>query len=236
MDISKLQEDLKVKGYTQFNLRDINEELYNQLLPFKCNETTNLKEYMIGLRMDGELLSKNDNINHIREVLDTHNESIQLRESTIPLMNPNNIFQIWHYNELINYNWKDIKPNYTDVMVGIFKVVRTIFGINETIGLKSIVNEITYYDKGCFITDHRDGLNEDRVCSILIYLNETYNEEDGGILILDGNEKVIPEFGNVAVISLSNFDVSHRVTPVVGGIGRYAICTFVAYHNKNNFI
>jgi hypothetical protein len=62
---------------------------------------------------------------------------------------------------------------------------------------------------------------------MLIYLNEEYDENDGGILILNNEEKVIPTFGKVAIIDLQSFDIQHQVTEVTGGLGRFAILAFV---------
>ena len=65
----------------------------------------------------------------------------------------------------------------------------------------------------------------------MIYLNETYDINDGGILKLKNEEEVLPIFGNVAVISLdkNNGNPEHEVTKVTGGIGRYSITTFINY-------
>ena len=40
-------------------------------------------------------------------------------------------------------------------------------------------------------------------------------------------EKIIPTFGKFAIIDLQSFDVPHQVTEVTGGIGRYAVLSFV---------
>ena len=49
----------------------------------------------------------------------------------------------------------------------------------------------------------------------------------GGILILNNEEKIIPTFGKFAIIDLQSFDIQHQVTEVTGGLGRFAILTFV---------
>ena len=85
----------------------------------------------------------------------------------------------------------------------------------------------TYYTTGCFLQNHSDGTGTGRICAILIYLNETYDEKDGGLLILDNKETINPEFGKIAIIDLNSFDIPHMVTKVTGGIGRYAILSFV---------
>jgi hypothetical protein len=66
----------------------------------------------------------------------------------------------------------------------------------------------------------------------MIYLNETYDINNGGVLKLDNTEEILPIFGNVVVISLkeNGKNVEHQVNKVIGGIGRYAITTFVVYN------
>ena len=85
----------------------------------------------------------------------------------------------------------------------------------------------TLYDDKCLLTNHSDGIQKNRICAILIYLNENYDEMDGGCLVLNNTEKVIPEFGNIAIIDLQSFDVPHMVTEVIGGPGRYTILSFI---------
>ena len=60
MQFNKIQSDIEIKGYTQFNLKDFNEEYYNELLPLKCNEINNLKHLMTGIRLDGSSYKSNE--------------------------------------------------------------------------------------------------------------------------------------------------------------------------------
>lgn len=227
MQFNKIHSDLQTKGYTHFNLKEYDMDLYNLLLPFKCNATDNFKSLMRGLRIDGDLKSEaieselSININNYYESHD-----IAKTEKLKALEQIKKIKQAWYYqsnNKICNS--KNIK--HALINESIFQLIRKCFLIDDTVTLSTIVNEFTFYDEGCEIEKHRDGKYEERVCSILIYLNETYDEKDGGILILDDNESILPVFGNVAIISLSDSDVEHRVSKVVGGIGRYALCTFV---------
>jgi len=87
--------------------------------------------------------------------------------------------------------------------------------------------EFTYYDKGCYLNNHSDGTGTGRICAILIYLNENYDVNNGGILVLNNADNVVPEIGNVAIIDLQSFDIPHMVTEVTDGIGRYAFLSFV---------
>jgi Rps23 Pro-64 3,4-dihydroxylase Tpa1-like proline 4-hydroxylase len=227
MKFNKIQSDLQTKGYTHFNLKEYDMDLYNLLLPFKCNATDNFKSLMTGLRIDGPFKSEvidselSININNYYDSYDiAKNEKLKSFEKL------KYVEQAWYYqsnNKVCNS--KNIK--HTLINESIFQLIRKCFLIDDTIKLSTIVNEFTFYDDGCEIKNHKDGMYPERVCSILIYLNETYDEKDGGILELDDNESILPVFGNVAIISLSDSDVEHRVSKVVGGIGRYALCTFV---------
>jgi Rps23 Pro-64 3,4-dihydroxylase Tpa1-like proline 4-hydroxylase len=227
MQFNKIQSDLQTKGYTHFNLKEYDMDLYNLLLPFKCNATDNLQSHMVGLRVDGELKSKISdselslNFNNYYESYD-----IAKIEKLKALEQINNLQQTW-YNQTFEIVSNSKNIDYTLINEVIFRLIRKCFQINDEVILSTIVNEITYYDEDCEIKNHQDGMYPERVCSILIYLNETYDEKDGGILELDGNESILPIFGNVAIISLSDSDVEHKVSKVVGGIGRYALCTFV---------
>ena len=53
MNIQEAKEKLKKDGYTSFELKDFDEEFYNFLLPLKCNEEKNLKNYYTNLKADG---------------------------------------------------------------------------------------------------------------------------------------------------------------------------------------
>jgi Rps23 Pro-64 3,4-dihydroxylase Tpa1-like proline 4-hydroxylase len=226
MQFNKIQSDLQTKGYTQFNLKEYDMDLYNLLLPFKCNATDNLQSYMARVRIDGEL-KRELNLgvpfqlkNEYESYDDAKIEKLKAFEKL------KKVEQAW-YNQPLAEVCKTKNINGTLINNSIFQLVRKCFQIDEDIALSTIVNEFTFYDDGCLIENHKDGMYPERVCSILIYLNETYNDNDGGILILDGNESVSPVFGNVAIISLGDSDVEHRVSKVIGGIGRYALCTFV---------
>ena len=84
----------------------------------------------------------------------------------------------------------------------------------------SIELSSTLYNDKCFLHDHIDGKSPVKnYASILIYLNENRNEEDGGNLILRGDDKidykVVPEFGRVTIIDLQNFDIYHAVEKII---------------------
>jgi Rps23 Pro-64 3,4-dihydroxylase Tpa1-like proline 4-hydroxylase len=83
---------------------------------------------------------------------------------------------------------------------------------------------LTYYNNKCKFTPHVDEYAV-KLCSILVYLNENYDKNNGGLLLLN-DEEVIPTFGKCAIMDLSTHHIKHGVSEVIGGIGRYAILSF----------
>ena len=230
MDTTKIYADIVTNGYSQFNLKDYNEEYYTELLPLKCNETHNLKEIMTSLRIDGPALESTKYPGGIHMFVDSNSfEELCIEKSKILNQMDGKPAQTWynvHYNELaIGSTIRKIVRDIT----------KTIFSLDESISISELVNEITFFDKGSLITAHKDGLYLDRICTILIYLNEEYDANNGGILKLNGDVEVLPIFGNVAIIGLrpTDLNIEHEVTEVTGGIGRYAICTFMKINLDN---
>ena len=229
MDITKIQTDLITNGYTHFKIKDYDSEMYNYLLPLRCNEYTDLKKYMVHLCIDGEanLNLLNELGVHINKSYDTFEIAEKNRIESINLIVEDGMFQAWHYGLIGDV----LKPKGLDTSIFneyIFDLVRECFGLDKTTELHAVSNSITYFDKGCKIRNHQDGNDEDRVCSLLIYLNQNYDETNGGCLVLENETTIVPEFGNVAIISLDKkFNVQHEVTEVIDGMGRYAICVFI---------
>ena len=84
----------------------------------------------------------------------------------------------------------------------------------------------TLYEDGHYIENHKDGKNENKVCNLLIYLNEEHNEGDGGELVLNTytNKKLIikPLLGNFAVLDFTtDLGVEHSVNTVNGDYKRF---------------
>lgn len=131
------------------------------------------------------------------------------------LLNTDNLEQIWH--------WKKDEKHY-NLLYSIFRKFYD-YKFDEL----NIMSTITLFTKGCFINEHYDGGNKDRIAGILIYLNKNYNEENGGCLILENDTKVIPEYGRVVVIDYTQNSVKHLVTPIIEN-ERKAICAFI--HKK----
>jgi len=228
MTIEESKNLLKTKGYTSFNLKDFNQEYYDYFLPFKCNEESNLKEHIKGLRADyvGMNLQK-DSYKTFSEAEIEKEELLQIVKGKKE--GENNFSQIYYqfhfravFEKLMGFDGGSTPP-YAKI---ISNITKQFFDIDDSVELSATTN-ITYYDKECMLASHSDGTGTGRICAVLIYLNETYDYNDGGILVLGNEYKVLPVFGNVAIIDLQSFDILHEVTKVTGGLGRFALLSFV---------
>jgi Rps23 Pro-64 3,4-dihydroxylase Tpa1-like proline 4-hydroxylase len=246
MNIQEAKEKLKKEGYTSFELADFDKDFYNFLLPLKCNKETNLKNKYSQVRANiaydkyyvdnNEFVGMNNNSSY-----KTHEEASKVVHNILDKINNTkgaNLSQLWYYSDINNI----IEPPYTlpnseHIITGsnslnqfenyIFNMVKYFFDFDETQKYTLFSPSISYYEKGCLLGNHSDGTGTGRICSLLIYLNEDYDENDGGILILQNKEKVVPVFGRVAIIDLQSFDIPHEVTEVTGGLGRFAVLSFV---------
>jgi hypothetical protein len=233
MDINKIQTDLIVKGYTNFNIINYSKELYHYLLPLRCNKYTDLKQFMTSVRVDGNPKESSNDIDniHLDEEYDTFEIAKAKRIETIGSIADKKLIQAWHYG-LAGKVLASKSLNIDNLNDMLFKMVKECFNLDESIELISVVNNVTFYDTECMITNHKDGNDEERVCSLLIYLNQDYDINDGGCLVLENETIIPPIFGNVALISLdTKFNVQHQVTRVVDGMGRYALCFFIKKRN-----
>ena len=116
------------------------------------------------------------------------------------------------------------------------ELTKYFYDIDNNVDLNLDIS-ISLYNKGCFLNDHIDGKSPVKnYASMLVYLNKDWKEEDGGNLILRGDDnidyKVVPEFGTVAIIDLQNFDIYHQVEEIVNDVERYTIICF-PFDKKN---
>lgn len=234
MTIQESKEKLQKEGYTWFELPELNTEFYNWLLQFKCNDEVNIKDKILGLRADMINTKTNDKTQY-REDFETHSEANEKITELFGLMSNNEVksWQLWYFSDFYSAV-KDEEDrlkfeNYVKSLMMYF------FDFDETQEFTLFAPQFTYYDVGCHLENHSDGTGTGRVCALLIYLNETYDEKDGGVLILNNEEKVIPTLGRVAIIDLQTFDIPHMVTKVIDGPGRYALLSFVK-KKENEFV
>jgi len=244
MNIQEAKEKLKKDGYTSFELKEFDEEFYNFLLHLKCNEEKNLKNYYTHLRGDGgfhleeyrEDTSK-DKIK-IQTDFESFEEASKKKNEIVDMLKTDSncmMSQLWYYcnmssiipTDATNVDRYTIKEPVSKFEKYVYNITKHFFDFEDTQEYCLFAAMSTYYNEGCMLANHSDGTGTGRICAMLIYLNEEYDENDGGILILDNEEKVIPTFGKVAIIDLQSFDIQHQVTEVIGGLGRFALLAFV---------
>jgi 3-oxoacyl-[acyl-carrier-protein] synthase III len=109
MTIEESKQKLKKEGYTYFNLKNFDEELYNQLMPFKCNDTENLKKYMSSLRADSIYEGKS-NINNKIQLRNDFDSFESAKEKKNEILSKN--YDIDSYQKLLkNIEKHNIKYN-----------------------------------------------------------------------------------------------------------------------------
>lgn len=98
---------------------------------------------------------------------------------------------------------------------------------------------LTLYNKDCFIKNHKDGEDDDklRICVVLLYLNKDWKKGDGGELVitdLSGNKlEITPEFGNFAILDFTNANLEHEVKPITNpNFERKALISFTMNSKK----
>lgn len=116
--------------------------------------------------------------------------------------------------------------------------------LNENIAIKGFdLNyqysefQFTEYNDGDYFAWHRDIYGdkiteEDRYCSVVIQLNDEYEEGDLEIEIADSKVIKVPKNVGSIVIFLSN--MLHRVTAVKNG-KRYTLVNWVGLKKQNNY-
>lgn len=99
---------------------------------------------------------------------------------------------------------------------------------------RNVINA-SNFTKGCFIEDHADGGSPRMICNILIYLNEEWEEDYGGELVLQNKFRQQPKWGNFAVLDFMKHNPMHSVTPIKrDNYNRFAILTGVLF-DENKF-
>jgi len=196
-----MKEELLKKGYITFDIDTNHNELNRIYTELIDNDKFNQLK-----------ISYNDVSNNNASPFNFFNLNENKKNK---LLNVNNLEQIWH--------WKQDQECY-DLLYSIFKKF-----YDYDFDKLNIMSSLTLFTKGCFINEHNDGRNKDRIAGILIYLNKNYNEENGGCLILEDNTKIIPEYGRVVIIDYTQNSIKHSVTPIIEN-DRKAICAFI--HKK----
>ena len=209
---------MKKSPYTKFVVSDedkvVLKEFANQPISIK-----NLRAHLehIGgpsIPLPDSFEKTNENFNNLKnDILEKHGD---------------NVYQAWYtleYQEKFKSKIDSILKKY---------VQENYPEINEKL---NYMWDYTLFDENCFIKEHIDGRDPNRVVGILIYLNENYDEKLGGNLKVinpetNEEEYIVPELGNGILLDYTQHETSHEVTKVISG-KRKAICAFI---HKINFM
>lgn len=140
------------------------------------------------------------------------------------------------YGDVVCQSWFNLQTDFNEAKV--IELFNKIFLKYYSIDTELLKHHFAYtlFNKGSFIVEHTDGADADRIAGVLIYLNENYDKNRGGCLIVtDTNTgekiEVVPELGNVVVLDYTKNQIPHEVTKVLEG-NRYAICNFIHYKTE----
>lgn len=196
-----MKEQLLNTGYISFDIDNVLlQTIYEQSLD---NESFNL------MKVSHNSIAENTDVNK-----QNFHQHEKLKSNFIQ---DDNLEQIWH--------WKiDNSDTMKQLLYNVFKQYYD-YKFDEL----NIMPSVTLFTQDCFINEHNDGKDPNRIAGILIYLNKNYDEANGGCLILENKTKIVPEYGRVVIIDYTKNTVQHAVTKVLKN-DRKAICAFI--HKK----
>lgn len=218
------KEHFKEKGYCEFFVNELDLDFYNFInTNLKCNENKNIQHLFTQFRFDSDAIETRYNSEIGYEHANLKKE--QLFEE----YGNSDISQCWFFkNDIQDASVKlGLLPNelQTKIEIGFNNIIRYLYDFDETQQIDHTGEiQLTYYNHKCKFTPHVDEYAV-KLCSILVYLNENYDKNNGGLLLLN-DEEVIPTFGKCAIMDLSNHNIKHGVSEVISGLGRYAILSF----------
>ena len=226
MNIIIEKEEFLNEGAFIGNIRDfINEEDFNNVKDY----SNNLKKYIESSKEDYleciftlKDTGKNDyeTFKDIRNVPYNDVEKVEL------FMKENGL-ESWQKWYMLKKPW-EFKQIYGEILDNIsLKVINYLYSDkNFKKNDFDYSGTFTLYEEGHYIENHKDGKNENKVCNLLIYLNEEHNEGDGGELVLNTytNRKLTikPIIGNFAVLDFTKgLGVDHSVNMVNDNYKRF---------------
>ena len=255
------KETLLSQGYLTFNIKDLDESLYNDLHNSfdKENEIKlisrlrydatihngvllySIDDFFKNLKNEFHLLyntSIKHNIIHTNDIRlnlnlnATYSELVECKNKLDELVNISDKDQSWFYNQPHRHpdHRRIISELYKQIFLKIYPdYVGKSFNSADPFGF-----DLTLYEKNDFIVPHSDGVDPNRICVILVYLNDDYQPDYGGELIIEKNITVTPEFGQVVILDFTNNNVNHSVNIIKHeSFKRFAFIRFF-YKNEIN--
>jgi hypothetical protein len=235
---SKLLEN----GFLSFNIKDVDEDLHNELytnfnkldklssidrLRYDCtieddSKKFNFEDYCkklkdkFNLSDDSSYKHSRDNKNLIKLQFNLGGEYEYLSKCKKEIDNfkGNHKAQSWLFgssNRFFPLNFV-IEKIYKKILDNLYPEY-----VNENLYFENRLDsfELTLYEKNDFIEPHNDGIDSQRLCVILIYLNDDYQQGFGGELIIENHINVIPIFGNVTILDFTTNNPIHSVNHVL---------------------
>lgn len=206
-------DEIKEKGYVVYSIQDLFPEYVDVLK--KIYERAKLVDFRAmshtGFKNE-EKYSTND----------TDFSELEKKKEGLIAPEGYSFTQVW-YND--NNFFNGFYGDKTLISELILKVAETIYPKNLYLSTTNDIQHIglTMYNKGCFIADHKDGTNTQKLCNILIYLNEDYKDGVGGELVVE-NEIVKPTFGTIVFLDFKHVNAMHSVNVITdASFRRYAL-------------
>ena len=204
--LSKIQKD----GYIILDLsKDFNlssnklQEFDNIVNYYKENHLTLFKEIFFHTEKQ-----KINNFSEFEKLVETHLKNYDT----------NRWFQLWRFTAL------DTDYGHHFFMDDILKkIVETVYNKVAT----EFLTSVTSFTKNCGIKPHKDATNNNRQCGILMYCNDTWEQEWGGNLVINNKDTILPIKNTVVVFDYTKNNINHEVTKVESDKNRFCITTFV---------
>jgi len=255
---------LTKQGYLNFNLKDLNENLFNE---FKEHLTQKYLRTKINvLRADSIILEKN--LSKIKEIDDkfnvrTEGRDFETEDSSYRKLqnkyhgNLDNLKevnkylasmdvtktcgvggggQVWLYGpcrNMIPSKNNLIESLYLQTVVELYKddiinhdeyQIKKEHSSDPYIGAGT---DITLYLKDNYISPHADGIDGTRLCVLLMYLNDDWENGYGGEIVVNNEITIPPLFGNIVILDFTQNNINHEVLNVIKeNFERYAIIKF----------
>lgn len=209
-----LKEELFNKGFTTFNIKDLDEELYNEMLlaipPNSLNpaDFRNLQNTIINVSDNPTPEFESEITNTSFEILDEIKNKI-----------------LKNYNIETGYGLEQIWFYFDTSKQKIMNFRHKLYSLFYDVDTGNCGTKFTLYNDGCYLNNHQDGIFGNRHCAMLIYLSTDWDENKGGELVIDNNTILPPIYGNVAILDFTKHNPYHKVNKV-NGFNRYCLLNF----------
>lgn len=223
------------EGYLSFNLHDLNADLYERLqslfdkekllnlinkIRYECVVFDDVNESDIK-ETCSKYLHENDSFvelsnNKILRIQARSKDTFSDIENLYKIIKSysKRDIQYWYYTSLGNTD-SEYNKNIVLLTHDIFKdIIEKLYPLQKNLNYGNSV-DLTLYTKGGFIENHEDGYDQNRLCVILIYLNEDYKDGFGGEIKVKDSNIIKPKFGEIVILDFTKNNLKHEVLPVL---------------------